>query len=315
MLAGSIGMALSQTSFHQVLVVTGALALAGGLYVLPKGIVKPKQSKTELNQSAARSATRDGAEVGEGEKADDSSGPRPATTGHVGGAAPTAAAPHTQATAEQRHGLDDLLAQYQAAPAAGRPELAMNLAARYAAVQRFDSAGYYLTTVAEAKPSEKAWQRAADAYYQAYSFATTPERRELLGKEARALYDKVLADNPSNLDAKTNLGMAYMSSENPVKGITLLREVLEADPRNQKVLYNLGILAIQSGQFDKAAERLSQLVQINPNSVEGQFYLGVSLARLRRAAPAQAAFDKAKSLSNDPALAASIQEELAKLQR
>lgn len=308
-------MALSQTSFHQVLVVTGALALAGGLYVLPKGIVKPKQSRSELNQSAARSATRDGAEAGEGEKAQDSSGPRPATTGHVGSPAPTPAAPHTQATAEQRGALDALLGQYAAAPAASRPELAMSLAARYAAVQRFDSAGYYLTTVAEAKPGEKAWQRAADAYYQAFSFAATPERRELLGREARDLYDKVLADNPNNLDAKTNLGMTYMSSENPVKGITLLREVLEADPRNQKVLYNLGILAIQSNQYDRAAERLGQLVQLNPSSVEGQFYLGVALARLRRAAPAEAAFNKAKSLSNDPALAASIEEEMGKLRR
>ena len=182
-------------------------------------------------------------------------------------------------------------------------------------MQRFDSAGYYLTTVAEAKPAEKAWQRAADAYYQAFTFATTPERREQLGKQARDLYDKVLADNPRNLDAKTNLGMAYMSSDNPVKGIELMREVLEADPKNQKVLYNLGILAIQSGQFDRAAERLGQLVEINPQSVEGQFYLGVSLARLRRTAAAEAAFAKAKSLSNDPALAASIQEEEAKLPR
>ena len=306
-------MALLQTSFHQVLVLGGALALAGGLYVLPKGIVKPKQSRSELNQSAARSATRDGATAGEGEKAEASSGPRPAATATMGNE-PTAA-PHTQATAEQRRALDEQLAQYRAAPVAGRPAVAMNLAARYAAVQRFDSAGYYLTTVAEAQPGEKAWQRAADAYYQAFSFATTSERRELLGKEARSLYDKVLADNPNNLDAKTNLGMAYMSSENPVKGITLLREVLEQDPRNQKVLYNLGILAIQSNQYDRAAERLGQLVQINPNSVEGQFYLGVSLARLRRAAPAEAAFNKAKSLSNDPALAASIDEEMAKLRR
>jgi tetratricopeptide (TPR) repeat protein len=306
-------MALTQTSFHQVLLLGGALALAGGLYVLPKGIVKPKQSRSELNRSAARSATRDGAAAGEGEKAEASSGPRPAATATVGGE-PTAA-PHTQATAEQRRALDEQLAQYRAAPATGRPAAAMNLAARYAAVQRFDSAGYYLTTVAQAQPSEKAWQRAADAYYQAFSFATTPERRELLGKEARDLYDKVLADNPNNLDAKTNLGMAYMSSDNPVKGVSLLREVLEQDPKNQKVLYNLGILAIQSNQYDRAAERLGQLVQINPNSVEGQFYLGVSLARLRRGAPAEAAFTKAKSLSNDPALAASIEEEMAKLRR
>jgi Flp pilus assembly protein TadD len=79
-------------------------------------------------------------------------------------------------------------------------------------------------------------------------------------------------------------------------------------------LYNLGVLAIQSSQFDKAAERFAQLVKVNPNNVEGQFYLGVTLARTKRDAEARTAFLKAKSLSNDPALAASVEEELAKLQ-
>jgi tetratricopeptide (TPR) repeat protein len=209
--------------------------------------------------------------------------------------------------------LDELLAQYQAAPAAQKAEVAKKLAAGYNTVQRFDSAGYYLATVAQAQPGEKAWQQAADAYFEAYSFASSEERKKMLGGKARELYDKVLTANPNNLDAKTNLGMAYMSSDNPVKGISLMREVLEQDPKNEKVLYNLGVLAIQSNQLDKAAERFAQLIKVNPNNVEGQFYLGVTLARTNRPAEAKAAFLKAKSLSQDPALAASVQEELAKL--
>jgi len=305
----------SQTSTHQLLLLAGALALAGGLYALPKGIVKPKEGKAALNQDAARTANRDGGGMAtNGSKADASSGPRPAETGTVAGAgASAAAAPHTQATAAQRQELNTLLAQHRAAPASGRNQVATTLAARYATVQRFDSAGYYLAGVATAKPSEKAWQQAADAYFQAYSFAASAERKKMLGDRARELYDNVLHANPNNLDAKTNLGMAYMSSDNPVKGIGLLREVLEQDPKNEKVLYNLGILAIQSNQYDKAVERFSQLVQVNPKNVEGQFYLGVTLARTNRGEAARAAFQKARSLSSDPALAASVDEELAKL--
>jgi tetratricopeptide (TPR) repeat protein len=305
----------SSSGTHQLLLLVGALALAGGLYALPKGIVKPKEGKAALQQDAARTANRDGGGMAtNGSKTEASSGPQPASTGTVaeaGGA--TAAAPHTQATAAQRKELSTLLTQYRAAPAAGKLQVATSLAARYATVQRFDSAGYYLATVAAAKPSEKAWQQAADAYFQAYSFAASADRKKMLGDRARELYDNVLHANPDNLDAKTNLGMAYMSSDNPVKGIGLLREVLEQDPKNQKVLYNLGILAIQSNQYDKAVERFAQLVQVNPKNVEGQFYLGVSLARTNRAAAATAAFQKAKSLSDDPALAASVDEELAKL--
>ncbi|GAB3637786.1 hypothetical protein GCM10027422_33760 [Hymenobacter arcticus] len=313
----------SPTSTHQLLLLAGALALAGGLYALPKGIVKPKEGKAELTQDAARTANRDGGGAAtNGSKADASSGPRPAETGTVADGhvhkegddhGPEANAPHTQATAAQRQELNTLLAQYHTSTSANRRQVATTLAARYATVQRFDSAGYYLTTIATVQPSEKAWQQAADAYFQAYSFAASAERKKMLGDQARELYDKVLAANPNNLDAKTNLGMAYMSSDDPVKGIGLLREVLEQDPKNEKVLYNLGILAIQSNQYDKAIERFSQLVQVNPKNVEGQFYLGVSLARTKRSEAAQAAFQKAKALSNDPALAASVDEELAKI--
>ncbi|HET9503284.1 MAG TPA: tetratricopeptide repeat protein [Hymenobacter sp.] len=309
-------MSLSRTGTHQALLLVGALALAGGLYALPKGIVKPKEGKAALRQDAARTATPDGGGMAtNGSKTDASSGPRPAETGTIGpeAAGGTAAAPHTQANADQRRELNTLLAQYKAAPAAGRLAVATQLATSYKAVQRFDSAGYYLATVAQAKPSEKAWQAAADAYFQAYSFASSEERKQMLGTRARELYDNVLTANPNNLDAKTNLGMAYMSSDNPVKGISLLREVLAQDPQNEKVLYNLGVLAIQSNQFDKAADRFAQLIKVNPNNVEGQFYLGVTLARTNRVAQAKAAFLKAKSLSQDPALAASVDEELAKL--
>jgi tetratricopeptide (TPR) repeat protein len=312
-------MALSRSNTHQAILLAGALALAGGLYALPKGIVKPKEGKAELGQDAARTANRDGGGVAtNGSKADASSGPRPAEAGSVASSdaatSGTAAAPHTQARPEQRREIDGLLTQYKAATTpAVRRQVATSLATIYQAVQRFDSAGYYLATVAQAQPSEKGWQQAADAYFEAYSFASSEERKKMLGSKARELYDKVLAANPNNLDAKTNLGMAYMSSDNPVKGITLMREVLEQDPKNEKVLYNLGVLAIQSNQLDKAAERFAQLVKVNPANVNGQFYLGVTLARTNRPAEAKAAFLKAKSLSQDPALAASVDEELAKL--
>lgn len=312
-----VGMASApRIGTHQLVVLASALALAGGLYALPKGIVKPKEGKAEMNQDAARTANRDGGGMAtNGSKTDASSGPRPAETGTVAGAPEgAAAAPHTQASPAQRQELNSLLATYRAgATEASRLAVASTLAERYAVVQRFDSAGYYYTRVAAAHPSEKAWQQAADAYFQGYKFAVSEERRKAFGSKSIELYDKVLAANPANLDAKTNLGMAYMSTDNPVKGITLMREVLEQDPNNQNVLYNLGTLAMESNQFDKATERFGQLVKLNPTNVNAQFYLGIALARTNRAAEARQALLKAKSLSNDPALAASVEEALAKL--
>lgn len=282
--------------------------------MLPKGVMKPKESRAELSKDAAKTANRDGGGTAtNGAKTKASSGPVPAAATDKKG---PNAAPHTTATTAQRQELNRLLKEYQTAatPAAKAP-VAATLARRYNSVERFDSAGYYLEQVALANPSANHWQQAADAYYQAFSFATTDERVKLLGGKTRALYAKVLAKEPGNLDAKTNLGMAYMASENPVQGVSLLREVLEADPRNEKALYNLGILAVQSNQFDKAVGRFKELVKVNPKNVNGQFYLGVTLARTGAGEEAKQAFLTAKSLSNDPALAASVDEEIAKLKK
>ncbi|GAB3581279.1 hypothetical protein GCM10027345_23850 [Hymenobacter daeguensis] len=286
--------------------------LAGGLFLLPKGIMKPKESKSELSKDAAATANRDGGGMAtNGSKTEASSGAVPATATENKG---PNAAPHTTATPAQRQELTRLLGEYNAAATpAAKAAVATNLARRYNSVERFDSAGYYLEQVALAKPSAQNWQQAADAYFQAFSFAATDERVKLLGGKARELYARVLKDQPGNLDAKTNLGMAYMASDNPVQGVTYLREVLEADPRNEKALYNMGILAVQSNQYDKAVKRFQDLVKVNPKNVNGQFYLGVTLARTGAKEEAKQAFLAAKSLSNDPALAASVEEEIAKL--
>ncbi|GAA4040427.1 hypothetical protein GCM10022409_27890 [Hymenobacter glaciei] len=306
-------MATTSSASHQLVLVAAALVLAGGLFVLPKGIMKPKESKSELSKDAAATANRDGGGMAtNGSKTEASSGPVPATATENNG--PNAAAPHTTTSPAQRQELTRLLAEFEAAPnAAAKATVATTLARRYNSVERFDSAGYYLEQVAQAKPSAQNWQQAADAYFQAFSFAATDERVKLLGGKARELYAKVLKEQPGNLDAKTNLGMAYMASDNPVQGVTYLREVLEADPRNEKALYNMGILAVQSNQYDKAVTRFQDLVKVNPKNVNGQFYLGVTLARTGAKEEAKKAFLTAKSLSNDPALAASVDEEVAKL--
>jgi Flp pilus assembly protein TadD len=295
----------SRPSSHQLLVLAVALALVAGLFLLPKGIVKPKEGKKELSQQdAARTANRDNGAAA------------PSTASVEGGmpAGATAEQPHMAVAPEQRREIGALLAKYTAErdPAA-KLRLATDLANKYRAVEKFDSAGYYFEQIAAARPGEQTLQRAADAYYEAFSFATTEERAKLLGAKTRELYERVLKNNPDNLKAKTNLGMALMASDNPVAGVSLLREVLAADPKNEEAIYNLGILSLRSNQNDKAVERFRELTVVNPENANGQFYLGVSLALTGAKEDARKAFTKAKSLSTDPGFTASVDEQLQKL--
>jgi tetratricopeptide (TPR) repeat protein len=273
------------------------------LFSLPKVIIDKEKQKDLSGPAADRNQPAAGEENHEGH-------------GHAEGEGhEEAQAAHATASPQQLRELSALRTKYlQEKDGAAKLKLTQELAAKYAEVAKFDSAGYYYEQVAAVRPGEKIYQKAADQYFEAFSFAATPERSQELGAKARGLYDKVLKNNPGNLDAKTNLAMTYIAlGEAPMQGVTLLREVIATDPNNEKALFNLGILSIQSGQHDKAVERFRHLTQVNPKHVQGNFYLAVSLAATGKKEEARQVFQKARQLDVDPGFQASVDNELAKL--
>lgn len=300
---------------HLLLVVGAALLLVVGLLALPTGVLR------NANKPAPGGATRDAGTTA-GAPPANGGAPAVAAAGTDQARSEAGAGPaesdhsHREVTVADRQTLNRLrTALAQPAPPATRANRAAELAAQYGKVQVFDSAGYYYEQAAQAQPSEKYWQLAADQYFEALGFAATPERAQALGQKAQNLYQKVLEANPQNLAAKTNLAMTYVSSPQPMQGILLLREVLAADPTNAQALYNLGILSLQSGQNDKAVGRFTDLVKAHPSHVNGNFYLGVALAREGKPAEARTAFERTLTLSKEPSLRASVEQELAKLPR
>jgi Flp pilus assembly protein TadD len=159
----------------------------------------------------------------------------------------------------------------------------------------------------------KSWEKAGENYYQAYTFALEPEKQENFASKTREYLGKVLEANPENLDAKTKMAMTYLSSGNPMQGITMLREVLQADPKNQSALFNLGMLSIQSGQYERAIERLKELVAINPAHVQGQLLLGIAMMNAGDKQHAKEQFEKVKKIDNDPAVQATVDSYLKDL--
>ncbi|ARS36618.1 tetratricopeptide repeat protein [Pontibacter actiniarum] len=284
---------------NQILIVVAAIVLVGVLFFLPKVVVN-EEDKSNLAKSESPAATP------EGHSEDD---------GHDHGAeAGAATEAHMTASPEQLLALTTARAKYnKASDEQTRNRVAPELAEAYANAAKYDSAGYYYEIAANARGGEKSYKRAGDAYYEAFTFAATQERASELGAKARSMYEQVLKNNPTDLDAKTNVAMTYIATTNPMQGITLLREVIASDPNNEKALFNLGILSMQSNQYDKAAERFQKLVSVNPAHVEGTFYLAVSLAETGQKEDAKALFTKVKGMSSDPALTASVDEYLARL--
>ena len=81
-------------------------------------------------------------------------------------------------------------------------------------------------------------------------------------------------DAISDLDAKIDIAISYVENgTDPMKGIAMLKEVLEEDPENIKTLLTLGFFSIQSGQYERAIERFEKVLSIDSGYTEAYLYL------------------------------------------
>lgn len=177
----------------------------------------------------------------------------------------------------------------------------------------FDSAAYYLGLTAERFPELESWEKAGNAYYEAFGFAMDEAKMSHLAAQTRKHLKKVLEQNPDRLDLKTKVAMTYVSSSNPMQGITMLREILEEDPQNEQALFNMGVLSMQSGQYKRAVDRFEDLVKHHPDHIQGQFYLGVSYFESKQKSKAKKQFQLVKDMTEDPMILSSVDNYLGQL--
>jgi len=113
---------------------------------------------------------------------------------------------------------------------------------------------------------------------------------------------------------KTNMAMTYVDTPTPMKGITLLREVIEQEPTFVPAIFNLGILAIKSNQFGKGQERFTQILKLEPNNFKAALNLGFCLAQLDKEVEAKKVLKRVLTESKDAEEVKAAKELLAEMQ-
>ena len=177
----------------------------------------------------------------------------------------------------------------------------------------FDSAGFYFEKIAISAPSVINWSNAADAYFQGFNLAISPDNLEKLVEKTRSCYNEVLKLEAGNLHAKTNLAMSYVGSDNPMKAIGMLREVLDQEPKYIPAIMSLGGLSMQSNQYDKAAARFSNVLQIDPSNVNAKLGLAYSYIELGKKDEAKAILNQVIALDIDQVMKDEITKTLNSL--
>jgi cytochrome c-type biogenesis protein CcmH/NrfG len=103
-----------------------------------------------------------------------------------------------------------------------------------------------------------------------------------------------------DLEQKLNLAISYVQEgKDPMKGIMMLREVLEKDSNNLKAHFYLGVFSVQSGQWEKAKQRFLKVLALDSTESEAYFYLAQAEANSGDTTRAVEIFKKYKSLSSD----------------
>ena len=175
--------------------------------------------------------------------------------------------------------------------------------------------GFIYKEMAEATPKLDYWVKSGDAFRTGYTNQQDTALASALNKLAIESYQKAVDLDANSLAAKTGLGASLVTgSANPMAGIALLREVVQADPKNLDANKTLGLFSMQSGQFDRAIDRFKTVIEIKADA-ESYFYLATAYEKIGQKSEAIAAFNKSKELASDPTLSQYIDRQIEALSK
>jgi tetratricopeptide (TPR) repeat protein len=167
--------------------------------------------------------------------------------------------------------------------------------------------------------TEQAWMAAASDFLKGARFVPN-EKKPVLYQGAIRAFEKVLAVNPNNLSAKTNLGTSIVESSSflgtqPMKGITLLREVIQKDSNNIEANLQLGLFSVTSRQFEKAVERFHRILRIDSARIDMYIYLGDTYLAMGEKSKAITSYEKYKVSVTDTLIVKNINDYIKKLKQ
>ena len=111
-------------------------------------------------------------------------------------------------------------------------------------------------------------------------------------------YQQILAEDPNNLDALSNLGVVYVRSGDLRSAESTLEKAVAIAPDNDFLLTTLGVVQYRQSKFDEAIVQLTKAIAINPKSATAHNYLGIAASQKGRQQEAEK--EILQALANNP---------------
>ncbi|MBK7334741.1 MAG: tetratricopeptide repeat protein [Saprospirales bacterium] len=138
-------------------------------------------------------------------------------------------------------------------------------------------AGFYAEEAANLEGKAEAWGITGTTYALCAQQSEEGKVREFCAARALKAFESAISLDPNELTHRINLALTYADfppSDNPMKGILMLRDLDEKNPDNPSVLFQLGRLAIRTGQWERAIERLNRVTTLDPGNRNAWCLLG-----------------------------------------
>jgi Flp pilus assembly protein TadD len=111
-------------------------------------------------------------------------------------------------------------------------------------------------------------------------------------------YQQILAEDPNDLDALSNLGVVYVRSGDLRSAESTLEKAVAIAPDNDFLLTTLGVVQYRQSKFDEAIVQLTKAIAINPKSATAHNYLGIAASQKGRQQEAEK--EILQALANNP---------------
>ncbi|MGE5213323.1 MAG: tetratricopeptide repeat protein [Nitrospirota bacterium] len=117
-------------------------------------------------------------------------------------------------------------------------------------------------------------------------------------RAAEKQYQALLATDPKDLDALSNLGVVYFRTGKLRSAEITLKKALAIVPNDDFVLTTLGIVHYRQSKFDEALKELRKAIELNPNSATAHNYLGITASQKGRQQEAEK--EMLQAIAKDP---------------
>ena len=123
------------------------------------------------------------------------------------------------------------------------------------------------------------------------------ERLQFRFDEAESHYRKAVTLRPNDYDSNYGLGAVLLYRQEPEKAVSYLRRAVRIDPKSPTARLALGGAQLRAKNFASAIEDLKLAIQLRPDMRQAYTLLGTALMRSGNSVEAQAAFKKARELT------------------